>query len=106
MKIGELSERTGWYDPYVLNALKKITDVAVDEYISLEIIVSELKPGMTLDKALISTRGSMLLSAGQEITMSLILRLINLAETGIITNKIQVNVPVSQYQAAAVSDTN
>lgn len=102
----ELSERAGWYDPYVLDALKKIIEVRDDEYVSLEVAVSELKPGMTLDKALVSNRGSMLLSAGQEITMSLKLRLINLAEAGIITNKIQVNVPVSQNQANVVSNTN
>jgi len=102
----ELSERVGWYDPYILDVLKKIIEVTVNEYVSLEVVVSELKPGMTLDKPLVSIRGSILLSAGQEITMSLILRLINLAEAGIISNKIQVNVPVSQTQAAAVFHTN
>jgi len=96
--LKELSERIGWYDPLVLDVLKKIIEETADDYISLELNVSDLKPGMILDAPIFTTRGSMLLAAGQEITMSLILRLINLAETRMIKNKIQVNVAVNQVQ--------
>jgi hypothetical protein len=91
----ELVDRTGWYDPIVLNVLKGIIDKKVDEFVTVEVSVGDLKPGMVLDKPLYSTRDSLLLSAGQEITLSLILRLINFAEAGFITNKIAVNVPVA-----------
>ncbi|MEP6847347.1 MAG: HD domain-containing phosphohydrolase [Acidobacteriota bacterium] len=97
----ELSERVGWYDPFVLDVLKKITDVEIDEYESVEMPVADLKPGMVLDDPLLSTRGSMLLSAGQEVTMSLILRLMNLADAGIINGTVSVNVPITQAQISA-----
>ncbi|MEP6901111.1 MAG: HD domain-containing phosphohydrolase [Actinomycetota bacterium] len=90
----DLADRTGWYDPIVLNNLKEIIEQQVDELVTLEVFVTDLKPGMILDKPLYSTRDSLLLSAGQEITLSLILRLINFAEAGFITDKIQVNAPV------------
>ena len=98
----ELSERIGWYDPFVLDILKKVIEVEVDEYESLDISVTDLKPGMVLDESLLSTRGSMLLSAGQEITMSLILRLINLAEAGMIKDSIRVNVPINKDRGQSV----
>ena len=50
--------------------------------------------------------GAVFLAAGHEITMSLILRLINFAEAGIITDKVHVKVLVSQSQAAAGFQTN
>ncbi len=91
----ELMDRTGWYDPMVLNILKEIIEKQVDEFVTLDVLVTELKPGMILDKSLYSNRDSLLLSSGQEITLSLILRLINFAEAGFITEKISVNVPVT-----------
>lgn len=98
----ELADRSGWYDPIILNVLKEIVEKQANEFVTLEVLVSELKPGMMLDKSLYSTRDSLLLSAGQEITLSLILRLINFAEAGFITNKIVVNVPVSSLKEEAV----
>jgi response regulator RpfG family c-di-GMP phosphodiesterase len=100
--LAELTERIGWYDPFVLDVLKAITEVETDEYESLEMYVADLKPGMVLDGPLLSTRGSMLLSAGQEMSASLILRLMNLSEAGIISNRITVGVPVDRLKAAAV----
>jgi response regulator RpfG family c-di-GMP phosphodiesterase len=95
----ELGERIGWYDPFVLDALKAIIDTTVDEFVSLDISIPDLKPGMILDSPLISIRGSLLLTAGQEISMSLILRLLNLVETGLIDDHIRVNVPLKQIPA-------
>jgi response regulator RpfG family c-di-GMP phosphodiesterase len=89
----ELSQRIGWYDPIVLNALKELLNENVEEYSPASVEVARLKPGMLLNQSIFSTRGALLLSAGQEITLSLILRLINFAEAGIIEDKIQVKVP-------------
>ncbi len=95
----DLSQRVGWYDPRVLDALRAVIEVTEGEFVTIEAEVSDLKPGMILHQTLTSVRGSVLLSAGQEITISLILRLKNLFETGIIANKIQVNVPVEDGAA-------
>ncbi|MBS1792408.1 MAG: response regulator [Acidobacteria bacterium] len=91
----ELADRIGWYDPTVLSVLKEIIELDIDEFVTLDVFVVDLKPGMILDQPLYSTRDSLLLSAGQEITLSLILRLINFAEAGFISKKIRVNVPVA-----------
>lgn len=101
LALKELSSRAGWYDPKIIEILQSVIEITAGEYVTIEASVSELKPGMILDKTLTSVRGSVLLSAGQEITMSLILRLKNLFETGIIGNKIQVNVPVEPVSALA-----
>ena len=93
-----MTERLGWYDPNVLEALKIIIEQQVDEFISMDVFIVDLKPGMILTKPLFSTHDSLLLSAGQEITMSLILRLINFAEAGFITKQVSVNVPVASLQ--------
>ena len=97
--LKELTERVGWYDIFVLDVLKNLVELAAEEYTILELNISQLKPGMILDRHLLSKRGSMFLSAGQEITISLILRLINFAEAGMITNRVHVKVPVKPVQA-------
>jgi len=102
----ELSERVGWYDSRVFAALQSIVEGPVSEYQSLDVGVSDLKPGMVLGSVLVSARGSVLLPAGQEITMSLILRLTNLVESGIIADKIRVNVPAEGVHEAAVLQAN
>jgi response regulator RpfG family c-di-GMP phosphodiesterase len=97
----ELSGRVGWYDPQVLIELQVLLAGKVDDFVCHDLTVQELKPGMVLDGALNSTRGSILLPAGQEITLSLILRLANLVEAGIVTDRIRVLVPAGQAHAVA-----
>lgn len=98
-----LAEKRGFYDPQILEVLRNIIDVTTEKFVEVELSVDELEPGMMLDAPLRSLRGSTLLSAGQEVTTSLILRLINLAETGIISRRLMVSVPVARTQAAQVS---
>jgi response regulator RpfG family c-di-GMP phosphodiesterase len=97
----ELTGRSGWYDQSVLNVLKDMVEIADVGFESMGLQVSELKPGMILDSPLLSLRGQMLLSAGQEVTMSLILRLMSFVEAGIIGDTIRVNVPIDQLQLQA-----
>ncbi len=97
-----LSERSGWYDARVFAALRNLVDGPVDEVESREVRVADLKPGMTLGGTLVSARGSVLLPAGQEITVSLILRLANMVETGIIVDRIGITVPKDQIQSVPV----
>ena len=96
-----LLERAGWYDPHVLEALQAAVEITVGDFETLVLPVSDLKPGMFLNGSLLSVRGSILLSDGQEITMSLILRLMNLLESGIINDNITVNVPVGIINTVA-----
>ena len=83
--------------------LRAIIEISTEEYVEMEVNVKELKPGMLFDKPLLSLRGSTLLSAGQEITVSLILRLVNLADTGIIGSRVLVSVPAALVQEMAVA---
>lgn len=93
-----LSDRTGWYDQNILNTLKDIIDKASEEFVNLEINVHKLKPGMLLSEPIYSTRNALLLSAGQDVTQPLIMRLINFAETGMISETVHVSVPTSRFQ--------
>lgn len=93
-----LSERIGWYDQTILNTLKEIIDKASEEFVNLEINVHKLKPGMLLNEPIYSTRNALLLSAGQDVTQPLILRLINFADTGMISETVHVSVPTSKFQ--------
>ena len=89
----ELASRVGWYDPVVLNALFEVIEDGIDEYASFILPLTALEPGMLLDEALTTKRGAFLLSAGHEITISLILRLQNFFEAGLITEELHVRVP-------------
>jgi response regulator RpfG family c-di-GMP phosphodiesterase len=93
--IREMAGRSGWYDASVLASLKEFIHTNVEEYITTKLNVSELKPGMVLAQPLISTRGALLLSAEQEITLSLLLRLTNFAQAGLIDPEISVRQPLS-----------
>lgn len=105
--LKDLSERSGWYDPQVLTTLQEIIEISSTDYDLAEITISELRAGMFLDRTLVSVRGSTLLPAGQEITTSLILRLANLVDAGIITDAIQVNIPRDRSQSqSSLSQTN
>lgn len=94
----ELSGRVGWYDQIVLSTLKGLIDKASEEFVNLEINVRKLKPGMLLKEPIYSTRNALLLSAGQDVTPPLIMRLINFAETGMIGELVHVSVPMSRFQ--------
>jgi response regulator RpfG family c-di-GMP phosphodiesterase len=96
--VKELESRSGWYNPIVLEALRSLINEAVEEFISIEVEVNSLKPGMLLDRPVYSTKGILLLSEKQEVTLPLLLKLINFAQTGMISGKIQVSVPVSKFQ--------
>ena len=89
------SKRNDWYDSTVLNALEIIFAELIEEADNTEKIkVSRLEPGMILDETLVTANGSKLLAQGQEITLSLVLRLKNFAEAGIIPGEIQVKAPI------------
>ncbi|NNE65226.1 MAG: response regulator [Pyrinomonadaceae bacterium] len=93
----ELNNRNSWYDPEVLNALKKLIEERSDEFTSKEVHVSELKAGMILEQSLLSSNDTLLLSEGQEITHSLIMKLVNFSEANVIPEIVNVRVPVNGH---------
>jgi response regulator RpfG family c-di-GMP phosphodiesterase len=96
--LKELSARIGWYDSIVLEALRHLVQEAAEEFVEVDVNVNELKPGMLLAKPVYSTRDVLLLSEKQEITLPLILKLINLAEAETISDVLRVSVPVGRFQ--------
>ena len=101
--LRELAGRSGMYDPAVFEALQAAVETASGDFVSLELTVEELEPGMFLDTPLVSLRGSTLLPGGQEITTSLILRLANLVAAGILSNNIQINAPAELLVAREIA---
>ena len=97
--FSKLSENNQCYDPAILAALKKLIEVGVEEKVIQVLSVRALKPGMILAEALTSTRGELLLAVGQELTLSLILRLNTFASARIINPTVTVltSVPVVYY---------
>ncbi|MCD9187043.1 MAG: response regulator [Pyrinomonadaceae bacterium] len=93
--FSELESRDGWYDAGVLKAFRQIIGDRVEEFVTSEISVLTLEPGMTLAEPLVSREGTLLLASGQEVTLSLITRLVNLASTKVIADKIRVNILVN-----------
>lgn len=95
----QLTQRTGWYDPSVLDALK--TAFAQDlTYETRTAMVAELQEHMILAESINSNKGILLASKGQEVTQSLILRLKNFGEAGGIRQPIIVLVPIKRQASA------
>jgi hypothetical protein len=96
--VKEMISRSGWYNPTVLEALKSFINESAEEFISVEVEVNSLKPGMLLDRPVYSNKGILLLSEKQEVTLPLLLKLVNFAQAGMISGKIQVSIPISKFQ--------
>lgn len=101
----DMTERIGWYDPIVMGVLKEIINKASTEFVNIEIDVRKLRPGMLLNKPVYSSRNALLLSAGQDVTQPLIMRLINFAATGMMSETVHVSVPLDQYQVENLGDS-
>lgn len=93
----ELAERVGWYDEIVLSVLKELIDKASEEFVDMTISVHKLRPGMLLSQPVYSTRNALLLSAGQDVTEPLIMRLMNFADSGMIAPTLHVSVPIGRF---------
>ena len=99
--FSELKTREDWYDLAILNALKEAIDEKVDRFTNSEIDISDLKPGMILDDSVTDRNNTLLLSSGQEITLSLILRLTNFAAANVISDSVKVRIPVGEEELVA-----
>ena len=84
----EMAQRTGWYLPVILDALKEILGDELKEEVEIKVTVAQLKPGMILDKPLRSKRGDLILAGGTEITLPLILRFRHFLSAGVMEDEI------------------
>jgi response regulator RpfG family c-di-GMP phosphodiesterase len=102
--LAELSGRMDWYDPVVLEALNRVIDDGPeDEYVHETRPVAELKPGMVLDQPAYTAQGMLIVAKDQEVSFSLILRLTNFVEAGVIDDVFQVRIPVSMAGVAPMA---
>jgi len=85
----------------VLKALLSL-EVATRELNVRHIRVKELTPGMILDEDLLSSKGIRLVPAGQEVTRTLIVRLLSIAEGVGVAEPCRVRVPANQAVGAPV----
>lgn len=98
--FAELSGRIDWYDPVVLAALGQVLeDEGEGTYVPQTLKVVELKPGMFLNEPVFTAQGMLLVAKDQEVEFSLILRLTNFVEAGVIDDLFQVRVPASMVSA-------
>jgi CheY-like chemotaxis protein len=89
-----LGEHSDWYEPRLLNALREVLDQERGEsYTQKTVNVLSLRPGMLLDESVVTDRGVLLVVKGQEVTRSLIQRLSNFVEMGVVEDQFQVLVP-------------
>ena len=90
--VMEIESRTTAYDPEVVNALVKIRETeANSEIISIEIDDVELN--MVIAQDIFSSTALLLISKGQEVNSAILARLRNFFAKGIVSGKIQVQIP-------------
>lgn len=87
-----LRERTGWYDPAVLDGLSRLIDRPA-ELVSAVVGVGELTPRMVLAEDLYSDTGALLLKRGVTINEPIRLRLDGLVAKGSVSRRVRVLVP-------------
>lgn len=91
--LSEIRKREGWYDPAVVEALKRVLTAEFKyEYRSIQ--VEALAPGMVLADDVQTATGDLLVTRGQEVTPALQLRLQNLHTEVGIPQPIHVLVPI------------
>lgn len=88
----EMERRQGWYDPQIVAALKT-TICNETVYETKQINIADLEAGMILAEDVITVKGMLLISGGNEVTESLCLRMSNFLKIGIIKETVKVSVP-------------
>lgn len=88
----EMEMRDDWYDLKVINALRQTIGAEI-KYETKVMKVNDLRPGMLLAEDVITNKGMLLISAGNEITTSVCLRMRNFFECGILKEEVNVLLP-------------
>ncbi|MDQ3818403.1 MAG: response regulator [Acidobacteriota bacterium] len=101
----EIRRRCEWYDPNAVEALRSIVESKKIEYDVQYVRVSELRQGMILADDVMLTNGFLLIAKGQEVTISLCVRLENFLARGGIREPVKVFVPVNDGEKSMVLTT-
>lgn len=96
--FAQLTQRKGWYDPTVVNALKTAFAKEI-KYEMRATVVADLHEGMILAEDITSSTEVLLASKGQEVTQSLIMRLQNFTGTSGIRQPFMVLIPMSSQDS-------
>jgi response regulator RpfG family c-di-GMP phosphodiesterase len=89
----QMHDRTGWYDPEVMEALEKVVGIEKDFQVR-EVKVFELKTHMILDQDVRSTTGQLLISKGRGLNEVALKRLRYFDQNSSIEEPIRVLVPI------------
>ena len=87
--LQQMKTRTGWYDAAVLQCLEEII-LAAATLVPKNVTVAELDYGMILDAPIMTVKGLLIVSKGQEITPAMRQRLLNYAADGSIREPITI----------------
>ncbi len=87
--LQQMKARRGWYDSAVLEGLEEAV-LAATTLVPKDVAVTDLEYGMTLDKPIMTVKGLMVVSKGQEITPAMRHRLLNYAADGSIRGPITI----------------
>ncbi len=101
--LGVLAHRQGAYDPSLLDALLGTAGPENGDVGALQLLASELKPGMTLVRDVTDPSGRLLVGRGYQVSESLIERLRNLRATTTISEPIYVSAVVTPAPLPAVA---
>jgi response regulator RpfG family c-di-GMP phosphodiesterase len=93
--LDTMKARDGWYDPAVLAALEKVLGWK-SGYEMRKVRVDQLEKGMLLAEDVLSLKGTLLVSKGQEITLVFMNRLRTYADIGGVREPIKVLVPPAE----------
>lgn len=91
--FAEIERRGDWYEPSVVEALRKVVDGSQMLYDAVYVNVNELTVEMILAADIMSVKGEVLITKGQDVTLSLRMRLENFLVRGGIKEPIKVFVP-------------
>jgi hypothetical protein len=103
--LGVLERRKGAYDPYLLGALLKTAEPETSDPDVLQLLASELEPGMTVVRDVTDSAGRLLVGRGYQVTESLIERIRNWRTTTLVSEPIYVSsgsVPGSSLPGSSV----
>jgi CheY-like chemotaxis protein len=89
--LGALERRKGNYDPYLLDALRQTAEPETSDPDVLQLLSSELEPGMTIVGDVTDSAGRLLVGRGYQVTESLIERIRNWRATTVISEPIYVS---------------
>jgi len=93
--FGRLEERKGWYDPQVIDALRRTLGRARN-YSMMNLPLKKLSPGMVVPEGIVDQKDRLVIPKGQELSQWLISHLLQLHYTQPIKEPIVVQVPIDE----------